>query len=53
MIRAKDVYDIKNTKILKEIDPICVSKKFRSYECQLCIEKRIQIAKAKLFKTFI
>ena len=50
IIRAKDVRDVINVKILKELDPIRVSKKFGSHECQLCMQERIEIAKAKLFR---
>ena len=50
VIRAKDARDIINIRTMWELDQIRVSKKFGSHECQLCMDERILIAKAKLFK---
>ena len=50
VIRAKDVRNIIEIRILKELNPISASNKFGSHECQLCMQERIHIAKAKLFK---
>ena len=49
VIRAKDVRNAIDVKILRELDPINISKKFGTNECQLCMSERILIAKAKLF----
>ena len=50
VVRAKDVRNMIEIKILRELDPTNVSKKFGTNECQLCMQERMCIAKAKLFK---
>lgn len=49
-IKLKDVRKTLKVHILKEHNPITISKKFVSDECQLCMEERVWIAGGKLFK---
>ena len=50
VIRAKDIWNAIEVKILRELNLISASKQFGSNECQLCIQERTHIAKAELFK---
>ena len=49
VIKTKDVRNEIDVKTLRELEPINMSKKFETIECQLCMSKRILTSKDKLF----
>ena len=42
-IKAKDVKPLLNVDVVSKLNPISVSRKFRTKDCQLCMQKKIEI----------